>query len=112
MDAMSTLAMRDDVLSFLFWASKEGIFAHVTADDIKNYLNEDREEIGLVLHRLQDSGLLLSNAVGQLSLTEVGYRTAAVCFRDEFQDFTGRSHGECSDACACHQTGWDNCLGQ
>lgn len=112
MDAMRTLAMRDDVLSFLFWASNERIFAHVTADEIKKYLNEDREQIGLVLHHLQESGFLLSDAVGRLSLTDVGYRTAAVCFREEFQDFTGRSHGECSDDCACHQTGWDNCLGR
>lgn len=112
MDAMSALALQDDVLTFLFWASQEGIFSRATLNDLKTYLNEDGEQIRLVLRHLQEGGLIRADDGGQLSLTEVGQRMAAESFREEFHDFTGRSHGECSDDCACHQNGWENCSGR
>jgi len=111
-DGIGKLAAVDEILQVMFWLRGEHLAVDVNAAELVRWIGLDHEQIGPLLERLADSGLvqqvepLAADGAARYALTISGVREGGRRFMDEFADLTRPGHYECNDPdCECQRTG-------
>ena len=99
------VAVRDELLEFLYWIEGEGFRGAASFEQITRFLAHPPDLVRRALADLVGRGDVTADAAtDEYRLSDTGRREGARRFAEEFAPLLGQGHGECNDPdCDCHE---------